>query len=351
MIEIAQDIVDVIGDYHNDQDFHFTSTHVIDWVNQFDAADRQFILEEFRHVLNQDIYVSKAKAAELLRKSLIGMSQHFKYGTVQEFLFDSKFLNLQPAPKSQGELLIILEEILEQDHNLMIAQCGVNNPKNFVYYDDLLATGGTISRITNGWLSSNHQNGQPNFTLVNKGQIRFIICVFCSHSWGIQTCKWLWKFKLNNDEIMKSVKVFSHYVIENQVGVPSERLNLPYPLSSQPQNVKDYLRELPATADRHESKALRTAIQPAAETFFSSSGNRVRFENILLQKGIEILGRVADKNKAHRPLGATFPSYRTFGTGTLYFTWRNISNTTPIVFWWQGHSWHGLFPLRNRGGM
>jgi hypothetical protein len=218
MDKLAQDIVNVIGDYHNDQGFHFTSAHIIEWVNQFNLTDRQFLLEEFCHLLNQGIYISKTKATELLRKSLIGMSQHFKYATVIDFLIDTKFLNLQPAPKSQGELLALLDILLIEDYNLTVEQCGTKDPKNFVYYDDLLATGGTISRITNGWLSSNHQSGPPNFTMVNKGKIRFIICVFCSHSWGLQTCRWLWKFNLKNDEIMRSVKVFHHYVLKTKLG-------------------------------------------------------------------------------------------------------------------------------------
>lgn len=351
MERVAQEIVNIVGDYHNEQGFHFTPLHVTQWVNQFEQNDQQFILEEFLHLLKQGIYVSRQEATDLLRKSLVGISRHLNNATVPDFLRETKFLNLQPAPKSQGELLAILDEILRTDYDVMLANCGGANPKNFVYFDDLLATGGTISRITNDWLLTQHQSGQPNYTLVNTGNVRLIVCVFCLHTWGLQTCKWLWKFRLNNDEIMKKVKVFSHYNIENQVGIPSERLNLPYPVNQQPENVRGYLQSLPMEVTRHEVKAYRKSNQPTEEVFFSSPENRVRFENILMQKGIEILNRVADKNKAHRPLGATFPSYRTFGTGTMFFTWRNISNTTPLVFWWEGHGWHGLFPLRNRGGI
>ena len=52
-----------------------------------------------------------------------------------------------------------------------------------------------------------------------------------------------------------------------------------------------------------------------------------------------------------RPLGDTVKSHKTLGTGTLFFTWRNISNTCPIVFWWDvfGHNWTPLFSLKNRG--
>jgi hypothetical protein len=90
---------------------------------------------------------------------------------------------------------------------------------------------------------------------------------------------------------------------------------------------------------------------PIKEQFFSSKSNRIRFENIMLMKGIELLGGVKKLKINHRPLGVTNPTKKIFGTGTLFFTWRNISNTTPIVFWWKitGSDWYPLFPLINRG--
>ncbi|MBL7845806.1 MAG: hypothetical protein JNK44_18230 [Cyclobacteriaceae bacterium] len=348
MKQLADDILAIIGDYQNDFGVQLTSQCIIDWANQFEAEDREFILSEFLHLLNQDIYVSKERAKDLIHKSLLGISSKLNYPNVPDFLRETVFLNLQPAPKSQGEILALLDESLQSHYGMHLTDCGSIVQRNFVYYDDLLATGGTISRITGNWLAANHTTGVPNFTLVNNGAIRFIVCIFGCHTWGLDTCRWLWKYKLGNDEIMKNVKVFYHYLIENQVGVPSEKLNLVYPASEQQaDSVKEYLAGL--EANKHETKAYRRRTQPQNETFFSNGDNRFRFENILLNKGIEILNQVEQKNKAQRPVGATFPSYKTFGTGTLFFTWRNISNTCPLVFWWQGHGWHGLFPLRNRG--
>lgn len=349
MEKLADNILEIIGDYQNDFGVRLSRQNIIDWANQFGESDCAFVLQEFLHLLSQDIYVSKEGARELLKKSLVGISSKLNYPTVPAFLSETVFLNLQPAPKSQGELLVLLDEVLQRDYGVNLAACGNTAQKNFVYYDDLLATGGTISKIIGNWLASDHTTGVPNFTLVNSGAIRFVVCVFGCHSWGLDTCRWLWKYRLKNDEIMKSVKVFYHYLIENQVGKPSEKLNLIYPaIEQQPDFVKEYLGSIEAT--RHESKAFRRRVQPQTESFFSNSENRIRFENILLNKGIEILNQVNQQTSANRPLGATFPSYKTFGTGTLYFTWRNISNTCPLVFWWEGHGWHGLFPLRNRGG-
>ena len=52
-----------------------------------------------------------------------------------------------------------------------------------------------------------------------------------------------------------------------------------------------------------------------------------------------------------RPLGLINPQYKIFGLGTHYFTWRNIPNNAPLVYWWEvpGHKWKPLFPVANRG--
>jgi hypothetical protein len=104
-------------------------------------------------------------------------------------------------------------------------------------------------------------------------------------------------------------------------------------------------------ANRDEKYAFRPANRPGQETFFSTPANRKRFENILLHKGIELLGEAKNLEDNHRPLGMTNPSRKTLGTGTMFFTWRNISNTSPVVFWWEitGSDWYPLFKLLHRG--
>ena len=83
-----------------------------------------------------------------------------------------------------------------------------------------------------------------------------------------------------------------------------------------------------------------------------SSENRTIYENIVLQKGLSIIDMIQGEVKPNlRPLGLINPSYKTFGLGTHFFTWRNIPNNSPLVFWWQvqGHNLQPLFPVANRG--
>jgi hypothetical protein len=154
--------------------------------------------------------------------------------------------------------------------------------------------------------------------------------------------------------MLNKIRYTCDYQIENHPSVPNQRFNFVCPVKQQPDNVADYLDSLQAGYRYTMSKreyAFRPNAKPTDEKFFSSSANRIRFENVLLQKGIELLGRVSKENLNHnqRPLGNINPTFQTLGCGTLFFTWRNISNTTPIVFWWGAH-WQGLFPLSNRGG-
>ncbi|REG78219.1 phosphoribosyltransferase-like protein [Algoriphagus antarcticus] len=100
----------------------------------------------------------------------------------------------------------------------------------------------------------------------------------------------------------------------------------------------------------NEKFAFRNPEYPLKEEFYSSSENRDRYERILLDKGLKIINSISElKAKSLRPLGMTPPSYKTLGKGCHFFTWRNISNTCPIIFWWEANGWYPLFPVKNRG--
>ena len=134
----------------------------------------------------------------------------------------------------------------------------------------------------------------------------------------------------------------------------SQKLNCAYPIDKQSNEVLEYIRtKLNDVNNDNSPPIFRPEELPLEETFFSSKENRNKFEKIILDKGLELLQKVKKENPdpRKRPLGHTVQSHKTLGTGTLFFTWRNISNTCPIVFWWDvsGHNWIPLFSLKNRG--
>ena len=344
MVNIANDILSIIRDYRNDSGVHLTLDSILNWVNQFDEGDRQFILEELRHLLRQGTYLSKAQAKKQLRDRIEEMRGHYQYSNSKAFLSETVFLDLQKEGKSQKHILALLDEVLHESYGTRIQDTGKTSQKNFVYFDDGINTGGTLFNQIKGWLSVDNRLG-----LVTGRSIRLIVSVFYYHTWSWENVKWRWKMELNNDKIKDRVDLFYDYVIENHPNFNNQRYNLAYPLAGQPGDVTGFLSQLHEGAINHENKACRPVNKPLTETFFSSSENRNRFESILLAKGIWILSQVTKAYKQHRPLGDVSPSYKTYGTGTIFFTWRNISNTCPLVFWWEGHGWHGLFPLQGRG--
>ena len=347
MKQLAEEILAIISDYHNYNGFQFTSEHIINWVEQFEEEDRTFILQEFFHLLNQGIYISESKARQLLVSRVENLSKLYKFTSPINFLANTQILSLQDDDKSQSVLVRLLDEELQKKYGIGIAQCGTVSKKYALYFDDLLATGGTLYRDMNTWLQQKNIDGKSNLDKVISNDTVLLVCHFCSHN--ANTTRWRLKEGFKKDELLKKINCYCDYEIQNHLSFLDQRFNFTYPVASREPEIDKYVKSLPTYAHKHGDKAFRVQNQPNAETFFSSPDNRVRFENILLIKGIELLNNADSVKDNHRPLGATIPSYKIMGTGTLFFTWRNISNTTPIVFWWGASNWTPLFLLFKRG--
>ena len=347
MQQLAENIVTIISDYHNYNGFQFTPEHVIEWVEQFEELDRTFILQEFLHLLKQDIYISETKARQLLVARVESLSKLYKFNTPINFLVNTQILSLQDEHKSQSVLVRILDEELQKKYGIGVAQCGSVSKKYALYFDDILATGGTLYRDMNTWLPQTDSNGKSNLEKVVSNEIILLVCHFCSHN--ANTTRWRLKEGFKKDELLKKINCYCDYEIQNRLNYPNQSFNFTYPVANSEEAVAKYVEKISAYSNKHGDKTFRIPTQPGVETFFSSPDNRIRFENILLAKGIELLNKADSVKNNHRPLGATFPSYKIMGTGTLFFTWRNISNTTPIVFWWGASNWIPLFLLFKRG--
>lgn len=345
MEELADNIATIFHDYHNYNNFQFSSSHVMRWVTQFPENDRCFVLEELLHLLGKGIYISEQKGREILYNQVEALGKHYKFRDTFSFLKNVDFLQLQPLHKSQSVLLKLLNEELHNKLGLEIKHCGSNTKQFAIYIDDLLATGGTIFKDIETWLRTNNTDGETNMQSIVSGKKKLAVSLFCKHNWA--NVDWRLKCALNEDGILNKIKYQCYYMIENHPMNPKSKLNFAYPISSQPPVVQEYLTALPA--DYKAEHAFRKENTPIVEDFFSSPTNRMRLENVFLLKGIELLQNASQLKPNHRPLGMTPPSYKTLGSGTLFFTWRNISNTTPIVFWWKSADWYPLFPLFHRG--
>lgn len=348
MDKIAAVICEIMADYHKDNNFKFCAEHVIKWTSQF-GEDGQFILEEFYHILEKGIYVSEKKAKSLLVCRVEMLAKKYKYKDVIEFIANAEFPLFQEEGKSQDVLLKLLGTGLQETFGIGLAAAGQVSKKHTIYIDDILATGGTVYRLSSEWLTRIDENGVSNLKKIIIGEKTYDVCVFCSHTRN--TFRWRLKIDLKEDLLLKKIGLLSDYAIEDHRSFLDQKMNFAFPIRDEAEPVFDaYLKSLDKDGwVMNDIGAYRDPNQPKKEVFFSSFENRKRFEHILLRKGIEILTATATLAESQRPLGMTFPSHRSFGSGTLFFTWRNISNTCPVVFWWDKGGWLPLFPLVNRG--
>jgi hypothetical protein len=346
----SEAIHSIIKDYQCDYEgrkFELSPEHIQKWANQF-GEDADFVLSELLHFL-PEVYISKDMAREMLRKRLVGFQEFHKYSSMNEFILKTHFFDLQIPEKSQSELLIMIDDILQSEYMINYKE-HLNEPKkHYIYFDDVLATGGTIIRDLEVWLNE----GNNTADIIDKSKT-LAISLFCYHKLGYTNFEYR-LMKCSDDKIKKLLIVGNDYVIENDLKTKweaqSQRLNCAYPIENQSKEVMDYFNSLNTEYDK--IPAFRDKNLPKKETFFSSPENRIKLENLFLNKGVELLGKIKKDNPdpRKRPLGDTLKSHKTFGTGTLFFTWRNISNTCPLVFWWDvpGHDWIPLFCLKNRG--
>lgn len=347
MKEIADKILETIKDYRNDDGIYLDSDYIINWGKQFNE-DAEFVLNEISEIIPK-VYVSKEKAKEYVDQHIQALLKDFKYNNISQFLIDTEFLDLQLPHKSQPAILNILETLLNEKYDESYVKYKTYPKINFIYLDDILASGSTIGNHLVTWLKETNSEGVSNSDNILNDNYRLSINLFCLHNWGhsFQKFRLMKEFE---DKIDRKIFWYWNYRIENHAKWNNQSLNVAFPTDEQPTNVKSYLANL--EAPKYEDYAYRKSNQPAAESFFTSAENRIRYENIILQKGISIIEMIQNEIKPNiRPLGLINPSYKTFGLGTHFFTWRNIPNNSPLVFWWgvAGHDWIPLFPVANRG--
>jgi hypothetical protein len=355
MDSIINQIHEIIKDYRRD-DLGFsyrtemTPEHIKKWIEQFDKDDQEFLLIELLHILPKS-YLSKERILKMISEEFDVYVKDFGYSTVQGFFEETRFLKCQPQHKSQTILLSFTNEIIKDLYGMSVDECGQGNVKNWLYVDDVLASGKTFK---DDILEEIENHGNENFK--NSG-IRIISSSFILHSWGAKNVRFALSQNLGY-KLESRLNFYRFSEIDNNPYIhryynPYPKFNHVYPKESD--IGKEALEFIENSFERdypmkNEKYAFRESKYPLEEKFYSSAQNRDRYEQILLKKGLDIMYSIENlQAKSLRPLGMTPPSWKTLGTGSHFFTWRNISNTCPIVFWWGVNDWYPLFPVKNRG--
>lgn len=353
MDKLIDEIFEIIKDYRSDEalpNVGMTKSRIKRWIEQFEPGDQEFILTEVKNIFSKR-YLSKESVKVFLKGLIEILVKDLKYTTTSEFLQHAVFLDLQPEGKSQKKMLKLLKELLKAEYNVDIENCGKKLQKHYVYIDDLLCTGNTLFRDIKQWSGEIYSDKKTNLDRIKDGSIDLIFAFVFKHEKNYRKKKAEFKYKIdpaleNNHSLYRSI------CIDNTLNAGS-KLDFLFPLEQeQPPEVIKYHDAIVSEVDKYAkdknygrslSEFYRTAGTPEKEVLFSSRETRQRFENIMLLKGIEILGKAHTSVKNIRALGFSLPSQKDFGFGTLCFTWRNIANNTPLVFWYSGGQFFPLF--------
>src|SRR5690606_14547423 len=181
MNELANNIHEIIKDYRNHDGINLTTEHIIDWANQF-GNDAEIILTELNKIL-PETYVSRNKAKKYLLDHIKAYLKLYSYTNVTTFLIDTHFINCQLVHKSQPAILNLLEEILEENFQESYKKYLEYPKKNYIYFDDVLASGSTIGRHCVEFLTKEDEKGVTFAQKLENNEINFSISVFCVHIW------------------------------------------------------------------------------------------------------------------------------------------------------------------------
>jgi hypothetical protein len=355
MEQLITDIQRILEDYRagEKRDVQVTTEGITIWIKQFERDVRLTILTELKHILKSR-YFSKSRAQTQLAKLIEVLTRDFNYNSEKEFLEHAVFLDLQDIGKSQKAMLELLESIIQEKYGMQLKDCGSKSKRFSVYIDDVLCSGLTLKQNIESWSKKEFQAGKTNQVAVEDGSTELILMYFFLHEKNWRKKKSEFKRNLSKN-FSDNINVYRVVEISNQVEDASP-LDLLYPVEdNQPQIVIDYKDMVVKHVDEYTEKNhyvspeefYRPSDRPKKESLFTSPENRIIVENEFLRKGVEILNSSNANNKQIRALGYSLPSQKNFGFGALCFTWRNIPNNTPLVFWYLGGGFTPFFKKKS----
>jgi hypothetical protein len=308
-------------------------------------------------------YCSKEKMIAFLSNLISELYEKSGYKEdIKSFLSCVSFLDLQPHGKSQGIILNLLNNLLQERFNLSLNDCGSGEIKFFIYLDDILCTGLTLISNIIDWSKLSDRNNNKYKNIIETRQAKLIIAYAFLHRRSYQKKTIEMRLKISK-EFSENCELICLTEIDNTLDDGS-RVDLIFPTEYRPKEqslvedqlddkITQYKDNVIKIVDKHneqygivsQEEFFRPKHLPRKETFFTNEENRQIIEKVFLEKGIDILQNVRSANKNMRPLGYSIPSIKNFGFGALCFTWRNVPNNAPLVFWYSHGGFTPLFKV------
>jgi hypothetical protein len=317
--EISEELAKITADYRVGELPAPTAAHVQKWLGQFDAGIQLPLLTELVHVLNHT-YIPKVKVEAFL--SNLVLLPKLATDKPNEFWSGVKFLDIQRGGRSQHEMLAMFGIHLQQKTGLVLANCGANDPKTFVYLDDGLYTGNRILNDLRDWLKT-----APN-------EAKLHVIVIANHTGGtyyLQT-----NFAKAKQDAKKDISVSWWHLIE----LEDRKSDINTSDVLRPRKLPDDERTKKYAATLKFPPIFRSADGTGKLNLFSSETGRDLLEQQFLMKGALIRENSPQLPETHRPLGNMVLS--TLGFGSTIVTYRNCPNNAPLALW-AGNPWYPLF--------
>ncbi len=318
--QLLESIAKTSSDYRSYDLAAPTLDHVDRWISQFDRAVQLPILAELDHVLKRT-YFSMVDVTEFLSsllntRSLVGNDPC-------AFWKSANFLDIQQGGNSQREMLALFSELLAENCNCCVRDCG-KGTMDFIYLDDAVFTGNRVRRDIEAWIAE-HAPNKANLHIIS----------IALHSGG---------------------KYYADEYISSAMRAAGKEISVTWYSSKELEDRRTYnyssdvLRptEIPAIQEVqayvNEMTYKPTLRQPGhvgRNGFFSGEDGRSLLERELLIAGVRIRQMCPNLGVTQRPLGHI--SLETLGFGSLIVTFRNCPNNAPLALW-VGDPWYPLFP-------
>lgn len=333
--DLLESISEIISDYRLGEVPPMTPNHVARWVSQFDDDDQFPILQEMNYLLKK-YYFSRSHVKSFLKKRIFSKRS-------DDIISISKiqFLDIQKKGYSQKDLLTLADEIATSQYCINLNR-SIPKPIEYIYLDDCLFSGNTVRYDLQDWLENNtishakvrfiflaHYTSGRRYVkkildpIARERKIEFTIdsdLKFANLSWETKKYECLWPKRITNNQL---VNQFVN-LVEN--------------------NCKD---------KSHDPRLFRPDLTPQKETLCSSPQSRNIIEAAFLKKGAYLLSLPEEPQPSMRPMG--YEVLQSLGFGSIFITYRNISNNCPLVLWWGDPTqpsdhpfskWYPLFPRK-----
>lgn len=305
------------------------AAHVNRWVEQFDECERQLVLEETLHVL-QNQYITRDKFTELV--STVIDFDKIHGGNPRDFWQNASLLQIQLNGNSQSELNDIFSNILQDKYQ--VGSIINNRSLNYFYIDDFIFSGNRLYSDLSDWF----ERESPRDCKLN-------IVTLGYYTSGQYSTECRLKELFADRNIALEFYRYEECTLENRLRYrnSSERF---WPT----ENVLDDTTVQAYVEEKRPNFTYREVTAHENKVF--SSDRREQYEKIMLKYGIKIVGFPRTNSAVVKPLG--YDTYRTFGFGSAVFTFRNCPNNNPLAFWWgdpeapEYHPFSKWYPLLQR---